>query len=201
MASLDRVAIVGTASSVITSSLSAVAGGIGGLFAVDAPVRQAELVFDDDARLPGGTDLLLAGRRIPAVVRIAPATEAEAEAIRTVCVKLPDVYGPGRDQDFLLASSADGVPFHHATLPAKRTDQRLFSSLWLYLAGVSPVLFGVRAADSGFRFLISGVVSRFHAVGDLVVGDAADIASGVRFDARNSGGGIRPLPPVMFYRG
>ncbi|MEO3758618.1 hypothetical protein ABGB19_10095 [Mycobacterium sp. B14F4] len=192
-------AILETLSTVITSSLSAVAGGIGGLFALDAPVRQAELVFDDDARLPGGTDLLLAGRRLPAVVRIAPPTEGEA--IRTVCVKLPDVYGPGRDQDFLLASSADGVPLHHATLPAKRTDERLFSSLWLYLAGVSPVLFGVRATDSGFRFLISGVLGRFHAVGGLVVGDAADIASGVRFDARNSGGGIRPLPPVMFYRG
>lgn len=57
------------------------------------------------------------------------------------------------------------MPFHHAALPATRTDERLFSSLWLYLAGVSPVLFGVRAADSGFRFLISGVLGRFHAVG------------------------------------
>ena len=188
-----------TASSIIGSSLSAVAGGVGGLFEADAPVRQGELVFDDDARLPGRTDLLLAGRRIPALVRIAPPTETEA--VRTVCVKLPDVYGRGRDQDFLLASSADGVPFHHATLPARRTDERLFSSLWLYLAGVSPVLFGVRANGSGFRFLLSGVLGRFHDVGDLVVGGAADIASGVRFAASNSGGGIRPLPPVMFYRG
>jgi hypothetical protein len=193
------VAILDTASSVITSSLSAVAGGLGGLFDVHAPVRQAELVFDDDARLPGRTDLLLPGRRIAALVRIAPPDD-EGEAIRTVCVKLPDVYGQGSDQDFLLASSADGVPFHHATVPAKRTDERLFSSLWLYLAGASPVLFGVRATDTGFRFLISGVLGRFHAVGDLNVGDPADIGS-VRFDARNSGGGIRALPPVLFYRG
>ncbi|ULE35514.1 hypothetical protein K3G64_05780 [Mycobacterium sp. IDR2000157661] len=194
--------MVETASSVITSSLSAVAGGVGGLFAVDAPLRRAELVFDDEARLPGRTELLQAGRRVPALVRIAPDGEGpdEVGAVRTVCVKLPDVYGKGGDQDFLLASSADGVPFHHAALPATRTDERLFSSLWLYLAGVSPVLFGVRAADSGFRFLISGVLGRFHAVGDLVVGDAAEIGS-VAFDARNSGGGIRPLPPVMFYRG
>ncbi len=48
---------------------------------------------------------------------------------------------------------------------------------------------------------VSGVLGRFHEVGDLVVGDTADIASGVRFDDRNSGGGIRPLPPVLFYRG
>ena len=190
--------IVETASSVITSSLSAVAGGLGGLFEVDAPVRQAELVFDDDARLPGRTDLLQAGRRVPALVRIAPSDGGEA--IRTVCVKLPDVYGRGLDQDFLLASSLDGAPFHHATVPAKSTDERLFSSLWLYLAGVSPILFGLRGTDSGFRFLISGVLGRFHAVGDLKVGEPADIGS-VRFDARNSGGGIRPLPPVLFYRG
>ena len=191
-------AILETASSVITSSLSAVAGGVGGLFEGNAPVRQAVLAFDDDARLPGRTELLRAGRRAPALVRIAP--DSEGDAIRTVCVKLPDLYGRGRDQDFLLASSADGVPFHHATAPAGRTDARLFSSLWLYLAGASPILFGVRAADTGFRFLISGVLGRFHAVGTLEVGDAAEVAS-VRFDARNSGGGIRPLPPVMFYRG
>jgi hypothetical protein len=172
---------------------------VGGLFEVDAPVHQAELAFDDDARLPGHADLLRASRHVPALVRISP--PAEGEAIRTVCVKLPDLYGRGHDQDFLLASSADGVPFHHATLPAARTDERLFSSLWLYVAGVSPVLFGLRATDAGFRFLISGVLGRFHAVGDLVVGDPVNIASGVRFDARNSGGGIRPLPPVLFYRG
>jgi hypothetical protein len=140
-----------------------------------------------------------AGCRVPALVRIGPATEGDA--IRTVCVKLPDVYGPGRDQDFLLASSADGVPFHHATVPAKRTDERLFSSLWLYLAGIFPVLFGVRATESGFRFLISGVLGRFHPVGELTVGDTERTGSARRFDARNSAGGIRPLPPVMFYRG
>jgi hypothetical protein len=192
------VAFVQTASSVITSSLSAVAGGAGGLFEVDAPVRQAELVFDDDARLPGRTELLSAGRRVRALVRIAP--PGEGEAIRTVCVKLPDVYGRGNDQDFLMASSADGVPFHHAAVPAKSDDERLFSSLWLYLAGVSPILFGVRATDTGLRFLISGVLGRFHPVGELTLGNPADIGT-VRFDARNSGGGIRPLPPVMFYRG
>lgn len=95
-------------------------------------------MFDDDARLPGRTELLQAGRRVPALIRIALDGEGrdEISAIRTVCVKLPGVYGPGRDQD---------VP-------------------------------------------------------DLVVGDVAEIGS-VALDARNSGGGIRPLPPVMFYRG
>jgi hypothetical protein len=190
------VSITETASSIITSTLSAVAGGVGGLFEVDAPVRRAQLKFDD-ATFLRGTELVRPGRLVDALVRVAPT--GEGQAVRTVCVKLPDVYGPGRDQDFLFASSADGVPFHHATVPAARTDDRLFSSLWLYLAGFSPVLFGVRASESGFRFLLSGILGRFRSVGTLTLGDTA--ADDVSFDARNSGGGIRPLPPVNFYRG
>ncbi|MCT7658489.1 hypothetical protein [Mycobacterium deserti] len=60
-------------------------------------------------------------------------------------------------------------------------------------------LVGVRASDDGFRFLVSGVIGRFRSVGTLTLG--AQTSDTVRFDARNSGGGIRPLPPVNFYRG
>lgn len=195
--------IGGTAATIIGNTVSAVAGGVGGLFDADAPVQRAQLSFDDDADLPGGTDLLRPGSRVDALVRLAPQTDGEA--IRTVCIKLPDVYGPGRDQDFLLASSADGVPFHHATLPAARADDRLYSSLWLYLAGVQPVLFGARMdgeSPGGMTFLMCGVLSRFRRVGTLTVnaGATADDAD-AGFAARNSGGGIRPLPPVLAYRG
>lgn len=187
-----------TASSAIGSTLLAVAGGVGGLFETDAPVRRATLMFEADARLPGNTDVFQPARPFDALVRVGPPTDGEA--IRTVCIKLPDVYGPGCDQDFLLASSADGVPFHHATVPARRTDDRLFSSLWLYLAGATPVLFGAQATDFGFRFLLSGVLGRFQPIGTVTVDDA-EVDAKVRFDARNSGGGIRALPPAMFYRG
>ncbi|MCZ8382456.1 hypothetical protein O6P37_26660 [Mycobacterium sp. CPCC 205372] len=195
--------IGGTAATVIGNTVSAVAGGYGGLFDADAPVHQAQLSFDDDAKLPGGTELLRPGLRADALVRIAP--QSDDEAIRTICIKLPDVYGPGRDQDFLLASSMDGVPFHHATVPAARPGDRLYSSLWLYLAGLSPVLFGARMdgeAPGQLTFLMCGVLSRFRRVGTLTVnsGATADDAD-AGFVARNSGGGIRPLPPVLAYRG
>jgi hypothetical protein len=192
----------GSVVAAIGSTVSGVAGGVGGLFEADAPVQSAHLVFDGDAKLPGGTELLRPGREVDALVRVAPQTGDEA--IRTVCVKLPGVYGPGRDQDFLLASSADGVPFHHATLPAADPGDRLYSSLWLYLAGVQPVLFGARFDDGHpnlLHFLIAGVLSRFRKVGTITIDETARADAGAGFAARHSGGGIRALPPLLSYRG
>lgn len=99
-------------------------------------------MLDDLVDLPSGTQLLNPGRRTRALVR--SSRSADDAGIRTMAIKLPDLYGPGRDQDFLLASSADGVPMHHVTLPAHEAGSRLYSSLWLYLAGTRPVLFGAR---------------------------------------------------------
>lgn len=189
-----------TAVKTLTSTASGVAGGIGGLFDADGAVRSAELILDDTARLPGGTTLLQPGLRLDALVRVAPTSSAPD--VRTVCIKLPGIYGPGRDQDFLLASSADGVPFHHATLPAAQVDERLYSSLWLYVAGWRPVLFGARAVGPHrFDFLMAGVLTRFERIGTLSLGAPPEISPAQPFAAANSGGGIRALPPVTFYRG
>ncbi|MGK2881042.1 MAG: hypothetical protein ACSLE6_09695 [Mycobacterium sp.] len=184
----------------VSSTVSAAAGGVGGLFDGDGTVRTGELILDEDADLPGRTSLLKPGRRVDALVRVAPLTDASA--IRTVCIKLPDLYGSGCDQDFLLASSADGVPFHHATLPAAQVGDRLYSSLWLYIAGVQPVLFGVRAVGPhSFDFLLAGVLSRFARIGTLTLGAPPNTDPAMSFSAANSGGGIRALPPAAFYRG
>lgn len=192
--------IADSTATTIRSTVSAVAGGVGGLFDATAPVHRGELVFDDDANLPGRTSLFKAGTRSNALVRVAP--RSQRSAIRSVCIRIPDAYGPGDDQDFLLASSADGVPFHHATLPARQVGDRLYSSLWLYLAGLQPALFGVRAVGPDrFDFLIAGVLSRFTRVGTLTVDPDDVVESPISFAASNSGGGIHPLPPVAFYRG
>ena len=116
----------------IRSTLSTVLGDVGGLFAQQGVVFAATLEIDDDADLPGGTELLVPGRR-DALVRLAPVTDLGVP--RTVCVKVPDAYGGGRGQDFLLASSGDGAPMHHAVVPTS-TPAHLYSSLWLYLAGI-----------------------------------------------------------------
>lgn len=192
--------------STVRSTLSAVIGGVGNLFDDDGALHAAELVIDEDAELPGGTELFAPGRRVAAFVKhSAPHGSVE---FRTLCIKVADCYGPGRDQDVLLASSADGVPFHHAVLPAERLDSRLYSSLWLYLAGLEPIVLGARArtvahadaltAGDRFDFLVGSAVGRFRPIGRLVIEQRVDDAVG-RFSGSNAGGGLRALPPVSFY--
>ena len=101
-----------------TAVRSTVSGALGdplGLFAEPGPVFEADATFDDDARMPGLTQLLRPGRRYTTFVRVAPTSTDPV--VRTVCVKFPDAYGPGSDQDFLFASSGDGAPLHHFTFP------------------------------------------------------------------------------------
>jgi len=131
-----------TAALVVRSTLAAAVGLARGPFAGAGPVHRAELVLDDLVALPSGTQLLKPGRRTRALVR--SSRSADDAGIRAMAIKLTDLYGPGRDQDFLLASSADGVPMHTVTLPAHEAGSRLYSSLWPYLAGARPVLFGAR---------------------------------------------------------
>ena len=186
----------------IRSTLSTVLGDVGGLFAQQGVVFAATLEIDDDADLPGGTELLVPGRR-DALVRLAPVTDLGVS--RTVCVKVPDAYGGGRGQDFLLASSGDGAPMHHAVVPTS-TPAHLYSSLWLYLAGIEPVAFGARVHDASpgpgdrIDFLVSGVLSRFRTVGSLELHGEAT-GTDVTFAASTTGGGLRALPPASFYRG
>lgn len=193
------------ATTTIRSSLAAVLGGAGGLFEGDGPVYRATLAIDADAELPGGTELLTPGGRVDALVRLSHAND-----FRTVCIKIPEAYGPHRDQDLLLASSADGIPFHHAVLPAEHLDSRLYSSLWLYLAGLEPIAFGLSAEEltqpdtvtpgDRFRFLVSSAVGRFRPIGTFTIEDEVAGAE-TQFAGRNTGGGLRALPPALFYRG
>ena len=193
-----------TVPSTVRSTLSAVLGGVGGLFEGDGPVYRGTLAIDAAADVPGSTDLLAPGSQVQALVR--PSTTT---GFRTVCIKIPDAYGPGRDQDLLLASSADGIPFHHAVLPAADVDSRLYSSLWLYLAGIEPVVFGLRAEQveqsaeltpgDVFEFLISSAVGRFRPVGKLTI-DGETTGAATTFAGSNNGGGLRALPPAVFYR-
>jgi hypothetical protein len=203
------------ATATVTSTLSGLAGGVGvlgaGLFTRPGPTFRAQLTVDPDTRAPGVTRVLRPGAPTDAVIRFGAATDpgSGGRVVRTACIKLPEYHGKHRDQDFLLASSADGIPFHHAVLPAAAPGEPVYSSLWLYLSGVQPVVFGLRSvqlANDGevgrgdrFSFLAAGALSRFVPAGTLDIGDEMDDAS-VKFAARNSGGGLRPLPPALFYR-
>lgn len=50
------------------------------------------------------------------------------------------------------------------------------------------------------EFTLSDVIGRFRRIGELVVEPQAAEDAGLTFAARNTGGGLIPLPPVLFYR-
>lgn len=197
--------VLDTLGEAVTATVSAVLGDRTGLFAQRGALFGATLTIDADARVPDGTTLLRPGSR-DALVRLAPLTDLNVP--RTVSIKVPDAYGEGQDQDFLLASSGNGAPLHHAVLPSTGFGH-LYSSLWLYLAGLEPVAFGARVytgdtelpgAGDRIEFLLSGVLSRFRQVGTLELGDEI-VGQQLDFAAAHTGGGLRALPPASFYRG
>ncbi len=195
---------VNATTTALRSTAGAVLGRVDGLFNVQGACYRGTLVIDPGAVTPGSTKLLQPGQRREALVRMGN-PGGGTQAIRSVSVKLPDAYGPGRDQDFLLASSGDGAPLHHFTLPVSETSPTLYSSLWLYLAGLTPVLFGLQTEAGELRpggvasFTISPPVGKFRSIGTLSVSDQVHEGDDPVFSARNSGGNIRPLPPVSFY--
>jgi hypothetical protein len=188
----------------IRATAGALLGWPGDLFGADGETFSATLTIDDDARVPGSVDLLRPGTAHRAIVQCGP--ERRDSAVRKLCLKIPDAHGAGRDQDFLMASSGDGAPLHHAALPTDSVAA-LYSSLWLYLAGLQPVLFGALASTTGrdlrfglgdeLSFAISPPVGQFRRIGALTLTGPHDGA--VRFVGRNCGGNIWPLPPVAFY--
>lgn len=194
---------LGSGLQAVQATAGALTGQTGDLFAAGETFT-ATLTIDERADVPGSATLLRPGSSHDAVVQVGPDTPDPAP--RGFCIKIPDAYGPGRDQDFLLASSGDGAPLHHAVLPADPVAP-LYSSLWLYLVGLTPLLFGVRPPTTGpdvrfgtgdrLSFQVSAPVGQFRPVGEVTLGPPHD--GPVRFSARHSGGGIRALPPVSFY--
>lgn len=187
----------------VLDTATAAVGFAGEVFGVDGEYFTATLTIDHDAAVPA-VEVLRPGAAHHAVVQAGP--DDRGQAARKLCISLPDVYGPVRNQDFLLASSADGAPLHHAVVPGDPVAS-LYSSLWLYLAGLQPVLFGARPRTTGrdlrfapgseLTFMISAPVGRFRPIGTLTL--TGPFHGTVRFAGSHSGGGIRPLPPVAFY--
>ena len=188
----------------IEATVGALVGRMGGEATEDNVTFDAVLSIDGDASVPGNVPVLRPGSTHQCVVQAGP--DRAGSEPRHLFVKIPDAYATGEDQDFLLASSGDGAPLHHAVLPSDPVAG-LYSSLWLYFAGLSPILFGVRVPTTGpdvrfgpgdeLVFAISPPVGRFRRVGILTLGEHVD--KPVRFSGGNSGGNIRPLPPVNFY--
>jgi hypothetical protein len=128
---------------------------------------------------------------------------------------VPDAYGSGLHQDFLLVTSADHPLLHHIFLPALDVQQRPYTSSLpyrakddLFLVGAvprasSPHLDGRSeferldaAASTGrlaFDVAVAPIAGRFRAVGSLHVGRRLPHElDALRFNPWNTGGGMEP---------
>lgn len=141
-----------------------------------------------------------------------------------LALRLVDVHGRGRHQDFLLVSSADAPLLHHLLLPSLRGFLgQSFSSVLLYriagqlrLVGAEPLAEPsggkqgaltelIEAADRGdlrFGLALAALMGRWQTVGDLEVGERLSDAQTERlaFTPWNAGGAIEPVGPFMGLR-
>lgn len=142
-----------------------------------------------------------------------------------IAIRLLDVHGPSRHQDFLLVTSADGLLLHHLLLPSIRGFfGQSFSSLLLYRIGGKLRLVGATPAarpaqreargslaelttladrgDLGFDLSLAPLTGRWRSVAHLRVDDRLpdDTTERLAFTPWNTGGGIEPAGPLMGIR-
>lgn len=165
-----------------------------------------------------GSELLRPGRHDDVYVRLSRGfgLPEPLPDILGVAIKVPDAYGPGQDQDFLLASSPDVGALHRLLVPTIGYGSLPYSSATTYEVGDRRLLFGalVATSDAGRGPNRLGEAVRRVAAGDLtlhlaVATDGApwepiaevelvDVLPAakdehLRFDPWNSGGGITPV--------
>jgi hypothetical protein len=210
--------------------LSEAAGlSLGALLAALAAVRRGKAFHPDgvvyDARLiiagareaPPAAALLSQPGEHRAIVRFSRAVGLPRPIpdLLGISLRVPDAYGGGRHQDFLLVTSADMPVVHHIFLPALDLQQRPYTSSLPYRAGAVRFLVGARpvtqsprppgsdeyarlaaAAGTGelrFELCVAPVLGRFRAVADLEIGRRLpQELDATRFDPWNTGGGLEP---------
>ena len=181
------------------------------------------MVFEASLRVTGGPQApaAVAFLRTPAehsgIVRFSrslgmPAWLPDAFGI---ALRLNDLHGPGRHQDFLLVTSFDHPVLHHLLIATRDAQARPYSSSLPYLAGNERILIGalplpdsprpsgrtaderlVRAAATGrlrFALAVAPYRGRFAPVGELSIGARLPgDRDAMAFDPYNCGGGLRP---------
>ena len=187
------------------------------------PVHPVGQVYDGVLALTGGPHVppaatLLATRaEHRAVVRFSRAAGLPKPLpdLFGIAIRLPDVHGPGRHQDFLTVTSVDAPLLHHLFVPVTDPQQAPYSSSLPYAAGGRRFLVGLRpvpgsprprgrtvedrlerAAVTGqlrFAFCIAWASGRFGPVGELRIGSRLpDELNRLRFNPWNTGGGLEP---------
>lgn len=142
-----------------------------------------------------------------------------------LAIKLRDLAGPGRDQDFLLVTSSEGPIMQHLLMPARGFFRHHYSTVLPYrpASDGDQILFGAKpgvelqgwadetfgdiaaAAAAGclrFDFLTARIGARWEIAGSLVVTTRIDqgAAEGLRFNPWNSHPSLIPAGPLNTWR-
>jgi hypothetical protein len=189
----------------------------GKAFHPEGVVYEARLTIPGAREAPAAAELLSRPGEHRAIVRFSRAVGLPRPIpdLLGLSLRIPDAYGHGRHQDFLLVTSADLPLVHHIFLPALDVQQRPYTSSLPYRAGNDLFLVGalprrdsprpgggdefdrLRAAAAGgglaFDIAVAPVSGRFRPVGSLRVGGRlGPELDALRFNPWNSGGGMEP---------
>lgn len=181
-------------------------------------VYEAELVVPGYRGAVGHSELLGTPGRRPALVRFSRSIGLPRPLLDLLgmAVRVPNAYGSGRHQDFLLVSSVDAPVAHHLFVPASDVQQRPYSSSLPYRMGDRTLIVGAlprpesprfhggnelerlaAAAATGrlaFDLAVAEVLGRFRPVAKLQVGKPLPPeADALRFNPWNTGGGLQPI--------
>lgn len=173
-----------------------------------------------------GVPLLERRADYPAIVRFSRATGVPEPLpdILGIAISITDLYGQGRHQDFLLATSANAPVLQHMLIPAPSGFfGQTFSSLLLYRIGPKIRVVGAEPAseperyrrgalaqlvdtaergDLTYRLTLAPLAGRHTPVANLVVGErlSEELAERIAFTPWNTGDAIRPVGPFMGIR-
>lgn len=156
-------------------------------------VYEAELIVDASDCLPMAAFFVEPGT-YKAIVRLSRGAGLPSVLpdFPGLAIKLPDRWGPGADQDFLLVSSGDGPLTRRILLPATTDIAPRYSSLTPYSAGDTKVWFGAEpTAPERFAFKAAAADEDWCSVGSLLLGSKLEDAE-ITFDPWNSGPDLVP---------
>ena len=123
-----------------------------------------------------------------------------------LALRLPDAYGLGQHQDFLLASCGKGVAGRRLLRPAFGARTGMYSSLLPYEVGGQRLLVGARPvlkSANAFDLLVASPRGPWRVAALLTLGTRleAAVSRELRFDPWNCGGGLIPAGVVNRVRG
>ena len=186
----------------------------------DRPLHPAGVAFAgelvvEEATLPAA-DLFARAGRHRAVARFSRGfglPEAVPD-ILSVAIRVPDAYGPGRDQDFMLTATGERPLLRRVFAAGRSHLARTYSSVFPFTVGDETVLLGAqprtptrgeggglgelrasaRAGELALDLRVATPGGSWRTVGRVELHEplAAAEEDGLAFNSSNAGGGIAP---------